>query len=530
MTIEPKEQSTKQTLLKHISQRAQNRKLFSFGGLPIPETIETHKSPISLAGGRPHAEFFPINEMSIEISNGPFDSTSSEDDYDYKNKGGSAGNGKKNKALVKKFDKSTLDISNGLQYGPTEGHIELINFAKNLIKNVNKPKYDSWDLIFTNGTGDSLHKVFNLLINPGDVILVECYTYVPVMSNIVNYGGIVVPVKLRFDDDDDNDNDGDELSKTNGIDVFWLEDLLKNWEINYPGLKRPKAFYTIPTGQNPTGITTNDENRKFIYELSCLYDFIIIEDDPYGYIQLGKYNADDDQYNKYMSNEDGDKDEEYCLEKYINEDLPNSYLKFDIEGRVLRLESFSKVFAPGTRLGFIVGLKEFIKEISKHTLVSTRACSGISQLVLYNVLQKIGGVSGFLKWNIKISKEYTNRKNLLLETFFQSDAYLKGFFKVIEPEAGMFIMININFPTSNSSAAGDGDGENYKDQLEELRYKCLKKGVIVVLGKNMAINDEYSSKARFLRLTIASQDSADEIIEGGKRLTNAISEYFMSIK
>ncbi len=106
----------------------------------------------------------------------------------------------------------------------------------------------------------------------------------------------------------------------------------------------------------------------------------------------------------------------------------------------------------------------------------------------------------------------------MLKTLFDSDAFAKGQFEVIEPEAGMFIIINVNFPENE-----DGD---YREPLEQLRYKTLENGVLVVLGKNMAFEEEYSKQAKFLRLTIATQDSDGEIIEGANRLTKAISEYF----
>lgn len=467
------------SLLSHISNRAKDRVLVSFGGAPLPDTLKKHPKPISLAGGRPHAEFFPIHKLQLEIIDEPF-------------------SGKKHGYNeVSKFNQDTLDLSTALQYGPTEGHDHVIQFAKDLVSKVSKPGYDDWDLIFTNGTGDSLHKVFNLLINPGDVVLVESYTYVPVVANIVNYGGIVVSAELDF--------------AKKGIDVNWLSDLLDNWSSSkYSHLSKPKALYTIPTGQNPTGLSITNEERARIYKLAQKHDFIIIEDDPYGYIQLGDYT--DGITNQFQNTES------YPLEKYIEQDLPNSYIKYDTEGRVLRLESFSKVFAPGTRLGFIVGLKHFIDHISRHTLVSTRASSGVSQVVLNAVLEHVGGVEGWLKWNIKISKEYTKRKNILLKALFESDSFKSGQFEVIEPEAGMFTIVNINFP--------ENEEDDYREPLEQLRYKTLENGVTVVLGKNMAFEEEYAKKAKFLRLTIATQDSEDEIIEGAKRLTNAISEYF----
>ena len=84
-------------------------------------------------------------------------------------------------------------------------------------------------------------------------------------------------MKINFDNDSD------------GIDLTQFVDLLENWEKHYPNLPKPKALYTIATGQNPTGFTQSLEFRKKIYDLAVKYDFAIIEDDPYGYLTLPKY-------------------------------------------------------------------------------------------------------------------------------------------------------------------------------------------------------------------------------------------------
>lgn len=470
-------QTMSETILSHISTRAKDRVLVTFGGAPVPDSVKKHPNPLSLSKGRPHPEFFPIDKLTIDLIDEPFSSK------------------KRETISLDKYDQEGLNLATALNYGPTEGYPQLLKFAKDLITRVNKPGYDEWDITLSNGTGDSLHKVFNLLINPGDVVLLEGYTYVPVVANIANYGGITVPAPLNFEQ--------------KGLDVDAISELLQNWKTSkYGHLRKPKALYTIPTGQNPTGLSITNENRAKLYELAKLHDFIIIEDDPYGYIQLGDYT--DGVENKF---EDSDA---YPIQKYIEEDLPNSYIQYDTEGRVLRLESFSKVFAPGSRLGFIVGYKDLIKHVIQHANVSTRASSGISQYVLSTVLKHVGGVEGWLRWNVKISKEYTKRKNVLLKALYESQAYTNKKFDVIEPEAGMFAIVNINFPERE-----DGD---YRESLEQLRYKGLENGVIVVLGKNMAIDDDYAKSARFLRLTIATQDSDEEIIEAVKRLTTTISE------
>ncbi|CDR36435.1 CYFA0S01e01508g1_1 [Cyberlindnera fabianii] len=465
-------------ILKHLSDRALNREIVAFHGLPIPDNVVRHDSPISLSGGRPHYGFYPVTKISYEFLDEPFGEKTTSVEFN----------------RLEPDHEAKLDLKRALNYGPTQGHSQLVKFCKELLEFTSKPGYDDWDLTLTNGSGDSLHKVFNLLVNPGDVVLMECYTFVPVIHNIKAWGGEVVPVAMNFDD--------------GGLDADALESLLENWSTGpYKEKPLPKALYTIPTGQNPTGLTLTEEKRKKVYELAQKYDFMIIEDDPYGMIQLGKYT--DGVENPFTPGS-------YTAESFVKERLPRSYINLDTEGRVLRLETFSKVFAPGTRTGYISGHSSLIKQIIKHANCSTRAASGISQATLLAAIDKFGGAKGWVEWCIKVSKTYTDRKNVFLKTLFSSDAYKKGYFSVREPKAGMFITVELNFP----------EGDDHRLELEELNYKCVERGVEVVLGKNMAFTPEYAKSAKFLRLTVATQEDDAEIVEAASRLANSFSDYF----
>ncbi|KAH3678147.1 hypothetical protein WICMUC_001663 [Wickerhamomyces mucosus] len=475
-------ESTQDQLFSLLSDQTINRKQFTFHGDPLPSTLKTPSKLVVLSSGTPNDGFFPINSIQLGITKKPHTPTS------------------ESFAIEKHAnEEDLLDIKDAFQYGPTEGHPQLLKFLKSFINEVNRPKYDSWDITLTNGTGDSLNKVFNLLVNPGDVVLVESFTYKPVLNNIVNYGGIPYPVSINYGIEGDH-----------GIDVEKLTNLLENWETINPDKKKPKALYTIPTGQNPTGLTISQENRAKIYELAKAHNFIVIEDDPYGYIQLGEYT--DGIHNVY--------DTEIPYKRFIEEILPSSYIQQDNSGHVIRLESFSKTFAPGSRIGFIVAHKRFIKEIIKYAQVSNRAPSGISQIIISNFINQIGGIKGWIDWNIQVSKAYTERKNVLLKTLYNSSSFKKGQFNIVEPKAGMFAIIDINFPNAK---------EDYRKDIEELRYKILESGVVVVYGKNFAVNDDIAKGSKFIRITLANSVDTDQIKEGGEKLVEGIEKYFESI-
>ena len=97
--------------------------------------------------------------------------------------------------------------------------------------------------------------------------------------------------------------------------------------------KRPKFIYTIPNFQNPTGVTLSLERRRGLLELAKEYDFLIVEDNPYGEISFGE------------------------------EPVPH-IKSLDDEGRVIYLGSFSKILSPGVRVGWMAGNGALIRQIA----------------------------------------------------------------------------------------------------------------------------------------------------------------------
>lgn len=119
----------------------------------------------------------------------------------------------------------------------------MLEFTKDFILKTHKPAYDGWNLILSTGASDGLNKACDAILDPGDVVLVEEFTFSPFLKFVNNVGGVSVPIKINLSKDSD------------GLDFDYLENLLKNWSKEHPNLPKPKALYTISTGQNPTGFT-----------------------------------------------------------------------------------------------------------------------------------------------------------------------------------------------------------------------------------------------------------------------------------
>ena len=135
-------------------------------------------------------------------------------------------------------------------------------------------------------------------------------------------------------------------------------------------------------GQNPTGVMLSVERRKAIYAVCVEYDVLIIEDDPYWYLQYP--SATESQLNHNTPKSSGF--------AFLDSLVP-SYLSVDYQGRVIRLDTFSKTVAPGCRLGWITAQPALIDKILLYTQTCTQQPSGFVQSM---IAQLVMGPDGSL--------------------------------------------------------------------------------------------------------------------------------------
>ncbi|KAI5958578.1 ARO9 [Candida theae] len=515
-----------------ISKRAQSRKSSHFANVPSdkpPAGFKPHPKPLLLSYGTPNDGFFPIDSIEVNLVEFPFEHQSKQSHLNGHSKeaNGQAkeanGQAKEANGQVKEEKSNSfrisrhsdtpelLDLSRGLQYGPVSGLDPLLQFTKEFISKTHKPAYDEWNSIVTTGASDGLNKACDAILDQGDVVLVEEFTFTPFLRFVNNAGGIPVPLKIDLSQD------------SNGLDYNYLENLLTNWSKEKPNLPKPKALYTISTGQNPTGFTQTLEFRRKVYKLAEEHNFVIIEDDPYGYLTLPKYDS-----SRFSSNDQvdpADLKNDITIEDYLTNHLTPSYLEIDTTGRVIRVETFSKLFAPGLRLGFVIAHAKIIDAIRNYSEVVNRGASGLSQTVVNNVIRdKLGGLDGWLNWILKMRATYSHRKDLLLHSIYKSEAFKKGLVDVIDPKAGMFATFKVKFL---DPAEGNVSSDEVVAVGKQLLWKIISHGVLVVPGYNMSVDPDFSlERSNFFRLCYAPLNNDEDIIESGKRLTDAVLEFY----
>uniref|UniRef100_A0A2D4KZS1 Kynurenine/alpha-aminoadipate aminotransferase, mitochondrial n=2 Tax=Micrurus TaxID=8634 RepID=A0A2D4KZS1_9SAUR len=392
-------------------------------------------SLISLAGGAPNSNTFPFKTATFIIK-----------------------------------DETRVEIKEelmkrALQYSASAGIPELLSWLKDLQKTVHNPptvdyspQEGQMEMCITTGSQEGLCKVFEMLINPGDNILLDAPTYPGTLAALRPLGCNIINVP----------------SDQHGMIPKALKEVLFRWDPeDVKKLKNdtPKFLYTIPNGCNPTGASLTTERKKEIYQLARQYDFLIIEDDPYYFLQFNKPWA-------------------------------STFLSMDIDGRVIRTDSFSKILSSGLRIGFLTGPKPLIDRVILHIQVSTMHTSTFTQLMIAQLLQQ-WGMNGFLAHVDSVVDFYKQQRDVMLNA---ADKWLKGLADWHSPAAGMFLWIKI---------------KGVPDTQELIMKKALEKQVLLVPGCSFNINS--SDPSSHVRASF-SLSSPSQIDQGFQRLADLIKE------
>ncbi|KAI5284785.1 Aromatic/aminoadipate aminotransferase 1, partial [Ascosphaera atra] len=184
---------------------------------------------------------------------------------------------------------------------------------------VHDPPYSDWNVSCTIGSTSSWDITMRMFNERGDSILYEEFSFSSARESAIPLGFKPVGVKM--------DEEG-PLPEA-------LDEIMTNWDEAARGSRKPRMFYTIPTGHNPTGITHSPERRKAIYQVCQKHSLLLVEDEPYYFLQMQKYKGGGVSENKAFASHD----------EFIASLVP-SYLSIDVDGRVIRLDSFSKILAP----------------------------------------------------------------------------------------------------------------------------------------------------------------------------------------
>jgi len=335
-----------------------------------------------------------------------------------------------------------------LQYGSTRGSAELRGELAKFMAGHGIEADPNTEIITTTGSQQALDLVARVFIDPGDVIIVGSPTYLSALGAFRQFNPEIRSVEI----DDD------------GMNVEALEAELKAIEAEG---KWAKLLYLVPSFQNPTSTMLTVERRKRILELAEKHDFIILEDNPYGYIS------------------------------FVGE-MPTPILGMDESGRTMYTSTFSKIVSPGMRIGWLVAPKEFVAKFAEAKSNVSICNDGVTQYAAAKLFQR-GDVERQIP---KVTELYRRKRDIMLEAMassFPEEAEWN------DPKGGLFLWVKM---------------PEHVDTTEVL-MAAVKEGVAFIPGSNFFAEPVQN----YIRLNYSFPSEAD-IVEGiqilGRLLKKAV--------
>ncbi len=298
-----------------------------------------------------------------------------------------AGNPAPDAFPVDEIKRITADILDknpiaALQYSVTEGYAPLREAVKQRLTAQNSFSSERDDLIITSGGQQASELSCKVFLNEGDILMCESPSFIGCLNSFRSYNARLEGIEMD-----------EEGISTEGIEKICREN------------NNVKLLYVIPNFQNPSGKCMSAARRRAVYELACKYDFVILEDNPYGEL------------------------------RFTGEDIP-SIKSLDTEGRVIYAGSFSKVISPGLRVGFVSAAPEIISKIVVCKQVSDVHSNILAQMICHRILTECD----FDAHIDHLRDIYRRKCNIMTE------AIEKNFSKKIsftKPEGGLFIWASL---------------------------------------------------------------------------------------
>lgn len=335
-----------------------------------------------------------------------------------------------------------------LQYGTTEGQNRLKNELIKLLKETEDIDVNPDQLLVTSASQQALDMMARLFVNPGDAIITASPTYLGALQAFQVAGADIIGAE----------------SDAYGI---LPEDLAAKLETLRLQGRPCKFIYLVPDFQNPTGTTIPEARRTEILEIAQKYGTFILEDSPYRQVRF-------------------------------EGTAPRTFYKLDNgRGNVVTMFTFSKVFVPGFRLGYIVGPEELIRKAVILKQAMDLCCAPVLQLATGEYLRR-----GLLGAHVKeIIQVYREKRDLMLKTLAE---FMPKNVSWTRPDGGLFLWLTL--PKHMNAS--------------ELLPKAIENKVAFVAGvdfypqadvyNDMRLNFSYSTK--------------EQIVEGLRRLAQTIKD------
>jgi 2-aminoadipate transaminase len=338
-----------------------------------------------------------------------------------------------------------------LQYGPTEGMDEI---KECIVRVMAEEGMDvgADELLVTTGGQQVIDLVCKTLVDPGDVIVAEGPTYPGAVPTFSSYEADVVQIEMDAD----------------GMRIDVLEETLDRLEREG---RRPKFIYTIPTFQNPGGVTMSLERRRRLVQLAAQRELFVLEDNPYG------------------------------LLRYEGDPLPPLYA-LDRGEYVIYLGTFSKILSPGLRLGWTAAPRPVLEKLNLGKQGADLCSSTFGQhfVVEYFAQRDWRELLGRLR------EVYRRRRDTLLDALAE---HLPAEADWTRPAGGLFIWATL---------------PDYLDTTD-LLARALREHVAFVPGRAAYLDGRGGSSMRLNFSGVGEDDLREGVARIGKVINEQVRLY-----
>ena len=373
--------------------------------------ITARPEVISLAGGLPDTSTFPAEAFAAEMS---------------------------------RIEKTA--VAEVLQYGPTEGSM-LVREQIVEVMAAENTRVDAMDVTVTTGGQQAIDLITKVLIDPGDVIICDAPTYPGAIPTFCSYEADVRQIEMD----------------ANGMRIDLLEETLERLEAEG---RRPKFIYSIPTFQNPGGVTLSLERRRRLVEIAREKEILVIEDNPYG------------------------------LLRFEGEPLPTLY-SLDGGNFVAYLGTFSKILSAGLRIGWLVTPTPIREKVVLGKQAADLCTSTLTQDFAGHFFRD----GAWREYVSDLTGIYRARRDVMISAMAE---YFPHGATWNKPAGGLFIWATMPDVLST----------------EDLLAKALSRNVAFVPGPNAYVDGRGASS---MRLNFSGVKE-DEIIEGIRRIGQVARE------
>jgi 2-aminoadipate transaminase len=346
-----------------------------------------------------------------------------------------------------------MPTAQALQYGPSEG-LPAVREAITRVMAAEDMAVDPDEVIVTTGGQQAIDLVTKALIDPGDVVIAEAPTYPGAVPTFCSYEADVIQIEM----DDD------------GMNVDALEQTLAALDREQ---RRPKFIYTIPTFQNPAGVSMSLARRRRLVALARERELLVLEDNPYG---LLRYEGD-------------------ALPTLRSLEVPAG--STDANDFVIYAGTMSKILSPGVRVGWLVAPRPLLAKLILGKQSSDLCSSTMTQ-------HFVAGYFAAADWRAYVDElcdVYHRRRDVILDSLAE---HLPAAASWTRPQGGLFIWVTL---------------PDFIDTTD-LLARALAENVAFVPGEAAFVD----GRGRHCMRLNFSSEADDDIREGVRRIGKIVAE------